>query len=236
MLLVGASGLLDFVLKSLNNCAVGPHLIPLTVNPKTKVLEYSLSTTELDYWDGEEATETRKYESQDHPQNQIQVGRRSEIERDLEYVYRTVLEGGLGGKVVEAATRVVLDMKHFAKEWPIRDADEQLRFMVSAVAAEDEAGMFSRATPPPELVVVPLHATVGDLRAEAEHAFRDTYCIMEGFAAEDLIWPHGQEISESELLYGVAESGMGVWVRGRGAERGAARLRYEGGAEEWRWS
>ncbi|KAL4196113.1 hypothetical protein AMTRI_Chr04g244420 [Amborella trichopoda] len=234
---IGDTGLLDFVLKSLNNCAVGPHLIRRTVNPKTKVLEYSLSSlssTELDNWDGEAATENRKYESGDHPQNQLQVGRRSEIERDLEYVYRRVLEGGLGGKVVEAARRVVLDTKHFTKEWPIRDADEQLRFMVSVVVAEDEAGMFSRAIPPPELVVVPLHATVGDLRAEAEHAFRDTYCIMEGFAAEDLIWPHGQEISESELLFGVAESGMGVWVRGRGAERGEERLRYEGGAEEWR--
>ncbi|ERN12716.1 hypothetical protein AMTR_s00043p00041500 [Amborella trichopoda] len=27
---------------------------------------------------------------------------------------------------------------------------------------------------------------------------------------------------------------MGVWVRGKGAERGAASLKYEGGAKEWR--
>ncbi|KAL4201752.1 hypothetical protein AMTRI_Chr02g260200 [Amborella trichopoda] len=217
---IGETGLLDFVLMSLNNCTVGPHLIRRTINRKTKVLEYSLSlvSTELDYCDGEAATKTRKSKSGDHPQNQIQVGR-SEVMRDLEYVYKRVLEGGLGGEVVEAARRVVLDTKHLTKEWPISDDDGQLRFMVRMVV--EEAGMFSHATTPPELVVLSLHASVGDLRAEAERTLHDTYCVMEGFVAQDLIWPHGLVVSEMELLF-------------RGAERGAASLKYEGGAKEWR--
>ncbi|ERN12722.1 hypothetical protein AMTR_s00043p00045130 [Amborella trichopoda] len=236
---IGDTGLLDFMLKSLNICTVGPHLIRRTVNPKTKVLEYSLSlvSTELDYCDGEAATITRKSESGDRRQNQIQVGR-SEVERDLEYVYKRVLKGGLGGMVVEAARHVVLDTKHLAKVWPIRDDDGKLWFMVSMVLSEEEAGMFSYVTTPPELVVIPLHASVGDLRAVAERTLRNTYCVMEGFVAQDLIWPHGLEVSEMELLFRVAQSGMGmgmgVWVRGKGAERGAESLRYEGGAEEWR--
>ncbi|ERN12715.1 hypothetical protein AMTR_s00043p00041380, partial [Amborella trichopoda] len=200
---IGETGLLDFVLMSLNNCTVGPHLIRRTINRKTKVLEYSLSlvSTELDYCDGEAATKTRKSKSGDHPQNQIQVGR-SEVMRDLEYVYKRVLEGGLGGEVVEAARRVVLDTKHLTKEWPISDDDGKLRFMVRMVV--EEAGMFSHATTPPELVVLSLHASVGDLRAEAERTLHDTYCVMEGFVAQDLIWPHGLVVSEMELLFRVS--------------------------------
>ncbi|ERN12724.1 hypothetical protein AMTR_s00043p00048200 [Amborella trichopoda] len=207
---IGDTCLLDFMLKSFNNCT-------------------------LDYCDGEAATKTRKSESGDHPQNQIQVGR-SEFERDLEYVYRRVREGGLGGEVVEAARRMVLDTKHLAKEWPIRDDDGKLRFMVSVVVAEEEAGIFSCATPPPELVVLPLHASVGDLRAKPERILCDTYCVMEGFVAQDLIWAQGLKVSEMELLFHMAQlgMGMGVWVRGKQAEWGAACLRYEGGAEERR--
>ncbi|ERN12720.1 hypothetical protein AMTR_s00043p00044190 [Amborella trichopoda] len=111
-----------------------------------------------------------------------------------------------------------------------------MRFMVSVVAAEEEEGIFSSATTPPELVVLPLHASVGDLRAKAERILCNTYYLMEGFVEQDLIWPQGLEVSEVELLFHVAQlgMGMGVWVRGKRGESGAASLRYEGGAEEWR--
>lgn len=39
---IGDTGLLDYVLKSMNNVIVGSHLVRRAVNPKTRILEYSI--------------------------------------------------------------------------------------------------------------------------------------------------------------------------------------------------
>lgn len=51
---------------------------------------------------------------------------------------------------------------------------------------------------PSELIIVPLHATLGELKQAVETAFRDTYCMMEEFVVTDI---EGTE-------------GMGVWCDG----------------------
>ena len=39
---IGDTGLLDYVLKSLNNVIVGNYVVRRTVNPTTRILEYSI--------------------------------------------------------------------------------------------------------------------------------------------------------------------------------------------------
>ena len=65
----------------------------------------------------------------------------------------------------QLATRVILDSKHFVKEWPFRDeADQLLRFIcrvmpgLSVLKTE-----LTKELPPSELIIVPLHAILGEL-------------------------------------------------------------------------
>ena len=70
-----------------------------------------------------------------------------------------------------------------------------------------------RAPPPPELVVLPPHATVGELKREAERAFRDTYYVLRGFMLESI--PTLSGVDDDDLLFGNIESGSHVVVHGR---------------------
>ena len=50
-----------------------------------------------------------------------------------------------------------------------------------------------------EVVVVPLHATVGDLKRAAEAALRDTYCIAERLIVTDI--KELMDVSDEEVLF-----------------------------------
>ncbi|KAM1189729.1 hypothetical protein ACFX2J_025372 [Malus domestica] len=71
---------------------------------------------------------------------------------------------------------------------------------------------------------------VRELKRAAESALRDTYFITERFevmAIEGL-----GEMEDMEPLFGVAESGVAVAVRGSGIDLDTP-LRYEGGSDIW---
>ena len=63
-----------------------------------------------------------------------------------------------------------------------------------------------------EVVVVPLHATVGDLKRAAEAALRDTYCIAERLIVTDI--KELMDVSDEEVLFGLIQSGVELCVRG----------------------
>ncbi|KAI5311471.1 hypothetical protein L3X38_000197 (mitochondrion) [Prunus dulcis] len=87
-----------------------------------------------------------------------------------------------------------------------------------------------RGLPPGEIVVVPMHATIGDLKKAAESALRDTSFITEWFV---VIGIEGlDEMEDMEVLFGVVESGAGVGVSGSGIDLDTP-LRYEGGSDTW---
>lgn len=87
-----------------------------------------------------------------------------------------------------------------------------------------------RGLPPGEIVVVPMHATIGDLKKAAESALRDTSFITEWFV---VIGIEGlDEMEDMEVLFGVVFSGAGVGVSGSGIDLDTP-LRYEGGSDTW---
>lgn len=81
-----------------------------------------------------------------------------------------------------------------------------------------------------EIIVVPMHATVGELKQAVENALRDTDSITEKFVLMEI--SELEELEDEELLFFSVFSGSELCVRetGIGLEN---RLRYEGGADNW---
>ncbi|KAF8370108.1 hypothetical protein HHK36_031859 [Tetracentron sinense] len=231
---IGDTGLLDFVLKSLNNFVVGNHVVRRAVNPSTRVLEYTIHEVS----NGILITEPEIID--DPPQAlalaplDISPGPEpgSDVYGDVVYLYRTVLLGYPESEMVELATGTVLDSKHFVKEWPFKDEEDPvLRFICLVMPSSDQLETeLTRQLSLGELVVVPLHSTVGELKVAVESAMRDTYCIMERFVAREIAGL--EEMEDYEVLFGALESGSKLLVRGSGMDL-TTELRYEGGAENW---
>ena len=79
-----------------------------------------------------------------------------------------------------------------------------------------------------EVVVVPLHATVGDLKRAAEAALRDTYCIAERLIVTDI--KELMDVSDEEVLFGLIQSGVELCVRGIAIDL-LTPLKYQGESE-----
>ncbi|XP_078441445.1 PHD finger protein MALE MEIOCYTE DEATH 1-like [Wolffia australiana] len=208
---IGDTGLLDFVLKSIGDCAVGARIVRRSHNPVTRVLEFSLESNL-----GEEGD--------DRGENSLS---RQVVERDIAWVYRHILVA-LEKEAAEAA----LNCKRWGKVWGLRDEeDDRLRFLCGWKPEAEERGLLRRPLPPAEVLVMPPHATVGDLRKEAERAMRDTYCAMRSFRAMAMEGVAGED---GDPLFGCgAESGGSVWVRGEGVCLGEGVV-CEGGEEIWK--
>ncbi|KAH1105629.1 hypothetical protein J1N35_009397 [Gossypium stocksii] len=86
--------------------------------------------------------------------------------------------------------------------------------------------------PPPELIILPLSATVGDLKSEATKVFEDVYAMFKRLQIEDLLDYGSVEDSITlKLLIGTTGS---VRVRGKCTSRhGLNRFRMERGTENW---
>ncbi|XP_024524457.1 PHD finger protein PERSISTENT TAPETAL CELL 1 [Selaginella moellendorffii] len=108
------------------------------------------------------------------------------------------------------------------------DDDEMLRVMC-CVILRDSDPCRNRPSPPPELVVLPPHATIGDLKLEAQRGFRDTYHIMRGFRVDTIPELEGDN---EDLLFGAIESGSTLIVQGSGVDV-YNEWRYEGGNDSW---
>lgn len=244
---IGDTGLLDFVLKSLGNRVVGSHVVRRAVNPITKVLEYSLEDAVSYATDAAAAAAAAWDQPRCLPEATCEVGR-TEVLKDIVYIYKHVLENYKPARrgiknvltAIPTAAKIILDTKQFIKDyrgeitrksanndWNM-DVDEMLRVMCTVVL-KDEDPTRNRPSPPPELVVLPPHATVRDLKLEAQRAFRETYYIMHSFCV-DLI--PDLEGDDEDVLFGAIESGSHVLVDGSGIDA-CHDWRYEGGIDSW---
>ncbi|GMY38214.1 PHD finger protein MALE MEIOCYTE DEATH 1 [Fagus crenata] len=223
---IGDTGLLDYVLKSMNNVIVGSHVVCRTVNPTTRILEYSIH----ELGDGIKVSEQEAEILPKHlPAPALVPG--IDAYSDVVYLYNNVLLDYPGSNLVDLATQAVLDSKHFVKEWPFRDEEDQLlTFICRLMPCSYDMGTGLKELPPGEIVVVPLHATVGELKLAVETALRDTYCITEGFVVMEI---EGlEELDDDEVLFGAVESGVELRVRGSGIDF-KNRFGYQGGIDNW---
>eukprot|EP00253_Pinus_taeda_P012177 PITA_12177 len=240
---IGDTGLLDFVLKSLANRVVGGHIVRRAVNPSTKVLEYCIQDLSPARRSGHVSAPAAA-----GPASVEEISRK-DIAKHIEYIYRLVLEryepaadNNSTLTAIPTASRIIFDTKHFVKDyrgemtrrgaanqWGFDD-DEMLRVMCTVSLSERcPTSSKRRRSPPPappmDVVVLPPHATVADLKRTAERALRETYYITRDFHAESISGLHGDN---DDLLFGTLESGSSVVVQGSGIDM-SSELRYEGG-------
>ncbi|KAI5004574.1 hypothetical protein ZWY2020_031817 [Hordeum vulgare] len=108
-----------------------------------------------------------------------------------------------------------LDCKHWVKCWGLGDeSNDQLRFLVEWRPQPWEAAELTRPLPSGEIIVVPVHTSIGELIIQAEHALRDTYCFFEEFQAETLDDIIGEKWDP--VVLGGAETGDTIGVHGHG--------------------
>ncbi|CAK9180396.1 unnamed protein product [Ilex paraguariensis] len=216
---VGDTGLLDFVMKSLNKVIVGNYLVSRDFNSSTGVLEYA--SQEL-----ANCAQVPELEPKMVPcQNPASApGTCSDICNDVVYLYNHVLLHCPGLDLVELPSHIVLESNHFVKQWPLKDEEDQsLRFLCRVVPSLFDC---TRLLQPGEFIMVPLNATVGELKEAAQSALRDTYCIMEHFEVHEV--EDVEEMDREMSIEGILE----VWVRGSGMDWGT-ELMYQGGPNNW---
>lgn len=227
---IGDTGLLDYVLKSLNNVIVGNYVVRRMVNPTTRILEYNIH----ELGNGFKAPEPE-------PEMKVLVEHVAESDQtpgidvysDVVFLYKNVLLGYPDSEPVDLAVQTILDSRHFVKEWTLIDEIEQVLTFMCRLKPNfvDIKSELNKEVPPGEIVIVQLHATVGDLKQAAETALRDTYCIAERVMVTEIAELVG--VSDEEVLFGVVQSGVDLSVRGIGVDLDTP-LKYQGGADNWK--
>ncbi|KAL7192685.1 hypothetical protein ACSBR2_024493 [Camellia fascicularis] len=226
---IGDTGLIDYVLKSMNNVIVGGLAVRRAVNPSTRVIEYTIQEPERGAHGNYQEPEP---EIVPEPLSTTAIVPGVDVYSDVAYLYNNVLLGFPGSVVIGLAVQTILDSKQFVKEWPFKDEeDELLRFVCRVIPSlSDLESDPTKEIPPGEYIVLPLYATIGDLKAEVQSAMRDTYCGTEQLVVTEIEGMEG--IEDVEVLFGAVESGSQLWIRGIGMDLDM-ELRYEGGDDKW---
>ncbi|XP_010910248.2 PHD finger protein At1g33420 [Elaeis guineensis] len=88
--------------------------------------------------------------------------------------------------------------------------------------------------PPPELLILPIAATIADLKQQATRAFQEIYLIFRRFQAEQLILDH-VDVSDSALVRHILGSNGIAKIRGScvGDDQRLGQFRMERGLENW---
>ncbi|XP_056852881.1 PHD finger protein MALE MEIOCYTE DEATH 1 isoform X2 [Raphanus sativus] len=228
---IGDTGLLDYVLKSMNNVTVGNVLVQRYVDPLTRILHYTIQ----ELGECSEVVEQKK----DPVIEAVPLRVVSESKAGgnvhgdhLLLLYTNVLLNYPSSESVRAAVQVVLDSKHFIKEWPLWDSDDKMFQFVCRINPSliDMRTEQITELPPGELVTVSLQATVFDLKQAIEETFRDTYCILTNFVVSEI--DELKEDEDSDLLFGKLESCSALTVRGYGIDL-ESDLKFQGGCDTW---
>ncbi|KAF8398869.1 hypothetical protein HHK36_014733 [Tetracentron sinense] len=214
---IGDTGLLDFVLKSLGNHVVGKYLVRRSLNPVTKVLEYCLE-------DISNTFPNQEIKSLNHPKAKAHYQiTRLQLMKDMFYFYKCILKEqrptvttGIF-TAIPVATRIILDTKHFVKDYGgdlSLKMDENLKLLCTVLLRnknEISEGI-KKTLQPYEFIVLPTHATIGELKLEVEKTFREAYWGLRSFIVDSIV---GLNTKDSDLVFGLVEAGCRLVFEGR---------------------
>ncbi|CAL5088076.1 unnamed protein product [Urochloa decumbens] len=227
---IGDTGLLDFVLKSLGNHIVGNYVVRRAMNPVTKVLEYCLEdvSSVLPAAGAGGGVPSGAGGGGGKVRVRFQLTR-AQLMRDLAHLYRHVLREPSQALTAGAfaaiplAVRMVLDTKHFVKDYhegfaPMNSVVGVGHVHVSlwcTVLVRD--GTPELVAAPYETVTLPAHATVGELKWETQRLFREMYLGLRTFTAEGVVGVGaGQDACP---VLGLIDVGSAVVVEGTVGEQ-----------------
>nr|DAD38851.1 TPA_asm: hypothetical protein HUJ06_013173 [Nelumbo nucifera] len=229
--------LLDYCLKDLGGKSVPDGMVVgVRCNPDTDAVEFKLESascrTNDDGVAGVSSDELANSNclSEDH------------LLRDLRFLYESLLHPHTMTSYRPQSTRELaissaaklLDCKQFVKDYePIHKALVNNPFAIRLsclVELVDQPKDYT--APPPELIVLPLNATVADLKDEAAKAFQEVYVMFKRFQAEEVL-DYGFVDDSTHVKFLIGVSGL-VRVRGRClGKHGLNRFRMERGTESW---
>ncbi|KAL2635890.1 hypothetical protein R1flu_007369 [Riccia fluitans] len=226
---IGDTGLLDFVLKGFVDKTVDCEVVRRRVNQTTRMLEYRLE--DIDWMtEGCGLSDNRRCQQKsdyclaamvEHPEY-------DDVVQQIAYVYHAVLES------MPNDAQILLDVKQLIKDYMgdiIFDvgADDPFRVLCYLVS---ESG-YVKDSPPPELVVLPGNATVGDLKRSVEKAFRDVYMSFGKFQVVSISKLEGAKDSQRVSTFLKSTGSLyQLDVLGTGIEE-TSSSRHEAGLEDW---
>ncbi|CAN1351656.1 PHD finger protein MALE MEIOCYTE DEATH 1 [Linum perenne] len=166
---VGDTGLLDYVLKSMNNVVIGTSVVRRAVNPRTRILQYTIFDLISEKQEEQTVNTAPRVSKTEAAAPGI------DVYSDLSYIYTNVLLNSTDSDLIFIATRTVLDSKQFVKEWPfIHESEHLLKLLVRIVVSKSLD--FEEIK---EVITLPIEANVDDLKQAIEEALADTYCNMD---------------------------------------------------------
>ncbi|PON34876.1 Autoimmune regulator [Parasponia andersonii] len=160
---------------------------------------------------------------------------------DLKFLYESLLHPDtmasykpkmMRDKVIDSANKL-LDCKQFMKVYVPENAvpvNPHADHLWCDVQLSDQPK--GELVVPPELVVLPLNATVGDLKGAVTLVFREVYPLFKSFQAEQLVeYGSVDDNITVKFLVGSSES---IRLEGKcPAKHGLIRFRKERGIESW---
>ncbi|KAL5551849.1 hypothetical protein UlMin_002025 [Ulmus minor] len=224
---IGDTGLLDYVLKSLDNVVVGNQIVRRITTQGTRTVRYTID----EICDGEmlELPSQEVLSNIQWPFSSPSLVRPMNVYNDVILLYKYVLLDYPESEVVELASQRILNAKHFVKEWPFKDEEDQLLTFICRFIPSTQIG--KKELPIEDIVSVPLDATVGELKQAVQQALRSTYCITSHILVMEVDQLAG--VDDSEVLFGRIESGVEVSVRGSRTDFNS-KFRYQGGCDIWK--
>ncbi|KAL8196049.1 hypothetical protein R6Q57_025049 [Mikania cordata] len=228
---VGRPELLDYCLKELKGKrAADGMVVNARSNPDSGTLEYRLeagsSSSSIDSSYATNNCSLTCYPSEDT------------LMRDLKYLYEALLHPQFmvnyipitkRDTMVNSAIKIV-DCKQFVKNYHPENSFSEANPHSQVISCKPELDEENIINPPPEHIILPLNATVHDLKVEASKAFQEVYLILRRFQAEELVGYRGvDESTQIKLLVG---SNMSVRGKCLG-KSGLSRFRMERGEETW---
>ncbi|CAN8314121.1 unnamed protein product [Cochlearia groenlandica] len=169
----------------------------------------------------------------------INYATEEQIKRDLRYLYDALLHPqtmaefkshATRDKMVDAATKL-LDCKHFIKDYLSSTVNPFAISLWCHVELSDQSK--ECPSPPPELLVLPLTATVSDLKIEAAKAFQEVYAMFKRLEVDEVLG-YGF-IDDSITLKLLVGTNGAIRVKGRcSSKHGLLRYRMERGVENWK--
>ncbi|CAD5314376.1 unnamed protein product [Arabidopsis thaliana] len=217
--------LIDYCLKHFGGVLVddGSRVVSSRCNPGSNDFEYRL----------ESVNNVHRLSNQDVNNASVE-----HVKQDLRYLYETLLHPqtmaefrsrGTREKMSDAATKI-LDCKHFIKDYLSSTVNPVAINLWCCVELSDE--LKESPAPPPERLVLPLNATVSDLKIEAAKAFQEVYAMFKRFEVEELLG-YGSIDDSITLKFLVGTNGV-IQIKGRCSKHGLLRYRMERGVDNWK--
>uniref|UniRef100_A0A7N0V9Q6 PHD-type domain-containing protein n=1 Tax=Kalanchoe fedtschenkoi TaxID=63787 RepID=A0A7N0V9Q6_KALFE len=238
---VGDTGLIDYVLKSINNVIVGDKIVRRIYSSETKRLEFTVENykgrkTPTSIFDMEDETAIPSPLGPPHFSSPLPEQASAMLAAmpgenvldDISYVYKCIVRGYKSCDPVALASQAIIDSKFFVKEWKVEEEekDSMSTWVVCRVLpSSDELTRFlPRPLPPGEIIEVPKGIEVKHLKLRLQSALRDTYCMMDEYVVREVL---EHENGKGESL------GVQAWVEGSGLDF-ETLLRYEAGPCDWK--